>query len=118
MPIVLSCTGAAATDETVVAAICDALATELAARIPERPLRRSSPNEPRTPGAWAGVLEVVRTESDVWEGRLTWEVVGQESGAGRTMGPLVRISSMDAPLGSRAYRHFARDILEVSQPAF
>ena len=117
-PIVLSCTGAAATDEAVVAAICDALSAEIKARVPERPLRRASPKNPLPPGTWDGVLEVARTKADFWEGRLIWEVTGSQSGAGRTVGPLVQISSMDAPLGSRAYRHFARGILKVSQPAF
>ena len=117
-PIMLSCTGCAVTDEPIVAAICDAIATEIAARIPERPLRRSSPNEPRVPGTWHVLLEVARTESYVWEGRLIWEVVGQESKAGRTVGPVVQISSVDAPLGPGAYRHFARDIVKVSQPTF
>ena len=117
-PIMLSCTGAAATDETVVATLCDALAAEIAERVAERALRRASPKGPRPPGTWDGVLEVVRTEPDFWEGRLTWEVAGAQGGAGRTVGPLVQISSMDAPLGSGAYRRFARGILKVSQPAF
>ena len=117
-PILLSCTGAGATDETVVDALCDALAAEIAARVPERPLLRSSRNEVHPPGTWDGVLEVVRTRTDFWEGRLIWRVVGQESNAKRKVGPFVQTSSMDAPLGSRAYRRFARGILKVSRPLF
>ena len=61
---------------------------------------------------------MVRTEPGFWEGRLIWEVAGQESSTGRTVGPFVQIVSVDAPLGSRAYRHFARGILKASRPVF
>ena len=50
-PIMLSCTGAEATDKAVVDALCDALAAEISAHAPERPFRRSSPNDPRPPAS-------------------------------------------------------------------
>ena len=117
-PILLSCTGADATEEVVVDAICDALAAEIAARAPERPLYRSPHDDARSPGAWEGVLEVVRTRTNVWEGRLRWRVIGEEADAGRKAGPFVKITSIDAPLGSGAYRRFARGVLKAGQAKF
>ena len=116
-PILLSCTGAGGTDKAVVVALCDALAAEMRARAPDRSLRRPGPGEPRPAGAWHGVLEVVRTEPSLWEGRLVWEVIGDE-GAGRAAGPFVQTSSVDAPLGAGAYRAFARGIVKTSWPTF
>ena len=116
-PIVLSCTGAGATDKAIVGALCDALADEIRARAPARALRRPTPDEPRPAGTWHGVLEVVRTEPAIWEGRLVWEVIGDE-GTGRTAGPVVEVSSADARLGAGAYRDFARGILKASRPGF
>ena len=113
-PILLSCTGTGATDKAIVGALCDALAGEIRARAPARPLRRPPPDEPRPAGTWLGVLEVVRTEPAIWEGRLLWEVAGDE-GTGRTVGPFVQTSSVDAPLGAGAYRDFARGIMKASR---
>ena len=114
-PMVLRCAGSAGTDESVVEAICDALAAELADLAPHRIVRRASGDDSSAFGVWEGVLEVVRTERSVWEARLAWGLVGSE-GSG-SVGPFVQIVSSDAALGSRAYRHFARSILKVSQPA-
>ena len=116
-PILLSCAGAGGTDKAIVGALCDALEAEMHARAPDRPLRRLGPDEPGPAGAWRGVLEVVRTEPSIWEGRLLWEVIGDE-GAGRTAGPFVQTSSVDAPLGAGAYRDFARGIVKTSWPKF
>ena len=116
-PIVLSCTGTGATDQVIVEALCNALADEIRARVPARPLRRPAPGEPHPAGTWRGLLEVVRTEPAAWEGRLVWEVVGDE-GTGRTAGPVVVVSSVDARLSAGAYPLFARGILRASRPRF
>ena len=116
-PIVLSCTGTGATDKVIIEALCNALADEIRARVPARPLRRPAPDGPHPAGTWRGVLEVMRTEPAAWEGRLVWEVVGDE-GTGRTAGPVVVVSSVDAPLSAGAYRFFARGILRASRPRF
>ena len=116
-PILLSCTGTGTTDEAIVGVLCNALAREIRARVPARPLLRPAPDEPRPAGAWDGVLEVVRTDPAIWEGRLLWAVTG-DHGAERTVGPFVQVSSVDAPLGAGADRDFARGILKASRPDF
>ena len=117
-PIVLSCHGETNTDEAVVTELCAVLEAELSEREPSRMVQRRVRSEPHPAGARDVVLEVLRTEPHSWEGRLTWGVAGQKSGAGRTTGPPVEIWGMDAPLGPSAYRQFIRGLLKVSYPVF
>ena len=117
-PILLSCHGAAETDATVVAVLCDTLAAELSSREPARVVRQAVASEPLPQGAWDVVLEVMSTEPNHWEGRLTWKMNGSENHGTLTTGPPLKIFGMDAPLGPGAYSHFIRDLLKVSKPTF
>lgn len=116
--IALSCTGTAATDDTVVEDLCNALEMELRAREPSRAFHRASPGAAKIGATRHLILEVVRTDPALWEARLLLEVAGPEDGAVLEAGPFVRIASMDAPFGPGAYRRFARGILKVGEPSF
>ncbi len=117
-PLLLSCRGIPKTDAAVVATLCDALATELDKRKPERVLRRSAAPDPLPGRAWDVVLEVTRTEDYHWEAHLTWAKTRRKGDAERTTGPDVEIFGMDAPLGQGADPHFIRSLLKVSKPEF
>ena len=71
-PLLLSCHGIPKTDAAVVATLCDALATELDKRKPDRVIRRSAAPDPLPRRAWDIILEVTRTEDYHWEARLVW----------------------------------------------
>ena len=117
-PLLLSCHGGTRTDTAVITSLCDALAAELGKREPERAIRRSVPSDALPKRAWDVALEVTRTESHHWEGRLTWRMAGRKDDGERTKGPAVEIFGMDAPLGPGAYSHFVRSLLKVSKPGF
>ena len=117
-PLLLSCHGGPKTEAAIVTTLCDALATELDKRKPDRVIRRSAAPDPLPRRAWDVVLEVTRTEDYHWEARLTWGKTGRRNNGKRTTGPDVDIFGMDAPLGQGAYPHFIRSLLKVSKPAF
>ena len=117
-PLLLSCHGIPKTDAAVVATLCDALATELDKRKPDRVIRRSAAPDPLPKRAWDIILEVTRTEDYHWEARLVWAKIRRKGDAKRTTGPDVEIFGMDAPLGPGAYPHFIRSLLKVSKPEF
>ena len=117
-PLLLSCHGIPKTDTAIVTTLCDALATELDKRKPDRVIRRSAAPDPLPRRAWDVVLEVTRTEDYHWEARLTWGKTGRRNDGKRTTGPDVDIFGMDAPLGQGAYSHFIRSLLKVSKPGF
>ena len=117
-PLLLSCHGIPTTDAAIVTTLCDALATELDKRKPDRVVRRSDAPDPLPRRAWDVVLEVTRTEDYHWEARLTWGKTGRRNDGNRTTGPDVDIFGMDAPLGQGAYSHFIRSLLKVSKPEF
>ena len=117
-PLLLSCHGIPRTDTAIVTTLCDALATELDKRKPDRVIRRSAAPDPLPRRAWDVVLEVTRTEDYHWEARLTWGKTGRRNDGKRTTGPDVDIFGMDAPLGQGAYSHFIRSLLKVSKPGF
>ena len=117
-PFLLSCHGVPYTDASVVTTLCDALAAELDERKPDRVIRRSAAPDPLPKRIWDVVLEVTRTEDYHWEAHLTWSKAKRGNRAEPTIGPVVEIFGMDAPLGPGAYSHFVRSILKVSKPAF
>ena len=117
-PLLLSCHGIPETDAAVVATLCDALATELVERKPDRVIRRGAARDPLPRRAWDIILEVTRTEDYHWEARLVWAKIRRKGDGKRTTGPDVEIFGMDAPLGPGAYLHFIRSLLKVSKPEF
>ncbi len=118
MPLLISCHGLPNTDAAVVATLCDALVSELDEREPGRTIRRSAAPDPLPKRAWDVVLKVIRTENYHWEAHLTWSKAKRRNNADPTIGPVVEIFGMDAPLGPGAYSHFVRSLLKVSKPAF
>jgi hypothetical protein len=59
-------------------------------------------------------LELTRNDTDVLAGRLIWAIAGDQP----VTGPVVEVSSFDAPLPPNAPNDLARGLLQVSNLPF